>query len=304
MSLTTPATPDARSVRIGQLAMVLTTVAFGGTWVAAPWATDEIPPLTVACIRFAIASVLLFAWCRWRGIPIGAKRSDAPLIVGVALTSIVGYNILFLYGVTLAPSTHGAVITPGLIPGATLLLARVLLGERIRPRRIAGVGISIAGLVLVVGPALEGNPSTALGDLLFATSAFLWAVYTLLGRVATRRFHSAAITLLGTTVGAIILLPLAILEPGGLGAPFAASARALGGLVYLATFGTVLSFVLFYEGVRRLGAGRASVYTVLVPLFGVSLAVLLLGETLTGTALVGAAVVLVGLWLAQATERT
>jgi drug/metabolite transporter (DMT)-like permease len=283
--------------------LVLVSLFFGGTWVAAPWATAEIHPLAVAFLRFAVAAVLLWLYCRVRGIDVRMTRGDLPVVLGVALTSVAGYNILFLYGVTLAPASHGAVIVPGLIPGATMLLARVVLGERIETRRALGVGIAVAGLVLVVGPELEGGATTALGDLLFAVSAFLWAIYTLIGRAAMRRFHAAAITFLGTAVGAAILLPLALLAPGGFGDPVAASARAIGGVLYLATFGTVLSFVFFYEGVRQLGAARAAAYAVLVPLFGVTLAVLLLGEPLTPTALAGAAIVLGGLWLAQSPPR-
>jgi drug/metabolite transporter (DMT)-like permease len=289
-----------RSEGSARLLMVLSAAAFGGTWVAAPWATDDIPPLTVATVRFGIAAVLLLAWCRWRGIAIAPRRADIPLIAGVALTSVAGYNILFLYGVTLAPASHGAVLVPGLIPGATLVLARLVFGEPIALRRALGVAISLGGLVLVVGPSIQGDARTALGDALFAISALLWAVYTVIGRAATRRFNSAAITFLGTAVGAAILLPLALVEPGGPGLLLDASVRALGGVVYLGTFGTVLSFVFFYEGVRGLGAARASAYSVLIPLFGVTLAVALLGEPLTNLAIVGAAIVLGGLWLTQA----
>src|SRR3954471_15562864 len=147
--------------------MLVTTAAFGGTWVAAPWATDEIQPLTVAFIRFSLAAILLYVFCRARGVSVRASRADLPLILGVALTSVAGYNVLFLYGVTLAPASHGAVIVPGLIPGATMLLARAVLGEQIVPRRALGVGVAIAGLVLVVGPELQGSRETALGDAMF-----------------------------------------------------------------------------------------------------------------------------------------
>jgi drug/metabolite transporter (DMT)-like permease len=293
----------ASRVRSAPVLMTLVGVFFGGTWVAAPWATDELHPLTVAFFRFAVAAVLLWLYCRARSIDVRMTRRDIPVVLGVALTSVAGYNILFLYGVTLAPASHGAVIVPGLIPGATMVLARIVLGERIEQRRALGVAIAVAGLVLVVGPELEAGATTSLGDALFATSAVLWAIYTLIGRVAMHRFHSAAITCLGTAVGAAILLPLAFVVPGGFGDPLTASARAVGSVLYLATFGTVLSFVFFYEGVRQLGAARAAAYAVLVPLFGVTLAVVLLGEPLTPTALVGAAIVLGGLWLAQSPPR-
>jgi len=279
--------------------LVVTAALFGATWVAAPWATHEIPPMVVACLRFATAALLLFGWCRLRGIPIPLRRADIPLVLGVTATSVVGYNILFLYGVTLAPASHGAVITPGLIPIFTLLLGRMLFRESVLWRQALGVVVSIVGLALVVGPAFAGDPAALIGDLLYATAALLWATYTILGRAVTKRFHVAAITCLSGAVGALVFLPLGLLDPVGFGALATASPRALAGLAYLGSLGTAVGFVLFYLGVQRIGSARASAYTVLVPLFGVSLTVPILGESLDPISLVGAAIVIGGLWLTQ-----
>lgn len=279
--------------------LVVTTAAFGGTWVAAPWATDDVPPLTVACLRFALAALVLVAWCLARGLPLRMRRADLPIVLGQTATSIVGYNVLFLYGVTLAPASHGAVIVPGLIPMATLVLGRLFLGLRIAGRQVLGIGLSLAGLALVVGPELTADERTLTGDGLFAVSAVLWAIYTLLGRTGTSRLDPSVLTTFATALGALCFLPLALVVPGGPGDLGGASVRALGSIAYLGTIGTALSFVTFLEGVRRIGAARASAYTVLVPLFGLSLTVTLLGEPLGPLSIVGAVVVVGGLWLTQ-----
>ena len=286
--------------RSARLVLVLSAASFGLTWVAGPWATAEIPPLAIACVRFAIAAVLLFAWCRIRGVPIPLRRRDLPLVLGVTLTSVVTYNILFLYGVTLAPASHGAVIVPGLIPVITLILARFLFREHVALLRAAGAAVSLAGIGLVVGPAFAGNAQEVAGDVLFVGGAFVWAIYAILGRSATRRFHPAAITFLSAALGALAFAPLSlILEPGGFATVAGASAQAIGGVLYLGTFGTVLSFVLFYVGVERIGAARASAYAVLIPLFGVAATVTVLREPIEPISLVGAALVVAGLWLMQ-----
>jgi len=279
--------------------LVVTAMLFGGTWVAAPWATHEIPPMVVACLRFALAGLLLFGWCRLRGIDIPLRRADLPIILGVTSTSVVGYNILFLYGVTLAPASHGAVITPGLIPIFTLALGRILYREAIHWRQGLGVLVCLVGLALVVGPAFAGDPQALTGDLMYGTAALLWASYTILGRKVTERFHVAAITCLSGLLGALVFLPLGFLDPVGFGALASASPRALVGLAYLGSLGTALGFVLFYLSVQRIGSARASAYTVLVPIFGVSLTVPILGESLEPISFVGAAIVIGGLWLTQ-----
>lgn len=283
--------------RLAAIYLVVTAAGFGGTWVAAPWATDEIAPLAVATIRFALAAALLLGWCLLRGLPLRLRRSDLAVIAGVAVTSVAGYNVLFLYGVTLAPPSHGAVLVPGLIPMATLILSRLVLGTHVARRQVVGVLLSIAGLALVVGPELGGDARTLAGDAMFAVSAAIWAAYTLIGRAS--RLDSAVLTLYGTAAGSLILLPLALLVPGGPGAVTDASLRAILSVVYLGSIGTVLSFVTFLQGIRLIGAARASAYTVLIPVFGLTLTVGLLGDPLTPLALVGAGVVLVGLRVTQ-----
>ena len=280
--------------------LVLSAAAFGGAWVAAPWAVDEIPPYAVACLRFALAAVLLYAWCRVRRLPVVARRSDIPVVAGVAVTSILAYNLFFLNGVRLSPASHGAVIVPGFIPVMTLGLARVFLRERARPRQVAGALVALAGLALVIGPAFASGADVALGDALFVGGALAWSGYTIVARRATRRFNASVITFLAAASGAATFLVLSLaFEPGGLATYGQASLQALAGVAYLGSFGTVVSFVFFYLGMQKLGAARAAAYSVLIPLFGVAATTALLGERLEPLALVGAAIVIGGLWLMQ-----
>ena len=282
--------------------LVLSAAAFGGAWVAAPWAVAEIPPFAVASLRFAIAAVLLYAWCRLRGQAVAAGRADIPIVLGVAATSVVAYNLFFLNGVRLAPASHGAILVPGFIPVMTLALARIFLGDRAQPRQIVGALVAIGGLALVIGPALAGGTDALVGDVLFVGGALTWSGYTIVARAATRRFNASVITFLAAAVGAAVFLVLSLVfEPGGLETYGRASLPALAGVAYLGSFGTVISFVFFFLGVQRLGAARAAAYSVLIPLFGVAATTLLLREALDPIALVGAATVVGGLWLMQAT---
>lgn len=282
--------------------LTVTAAGFGGTWVAAPWATEVIQPLTVAFVRFTIAGLLLFAWSRLRGASLALERRDVPPVLGVALTSVVGYNVLFLYGVTLAPANHGAILVPGLIPLATLALSRFLLGAHVARRQVIGIVLSLVGLALVVGPELTGSGTTLVGDLLFIVSAGVWASYTLISRRS--RLDSSVLTFWGVTIGALGLLPLSLLVGGG-GVGLAnlrdATQRSLLSVAYLGSIGTVLSFVTFLEGVRLIGPQRATAYSVLIPVFGLVLVAIFLNEPLNPVALIGAVIVLVGLRVTQST---
>ncbi len=273
---------------------------FAGTWVAAHWATDEVPPLTTAFIRFSVASVLLWGWGRLIRAPMRLGRADLPLVGAMALLGIVAYNLCFLYGVRLAPASDGAIIVPGLAPVVVAVL--VALRYRVVPGRqgVLGLALALGGLVLVIGPALEGGGQRLVGDLLYVTGALCWGAYSVMSRVATTRLHPVTATLAPAAIGALIFLPTTALA--GWAPVFEASPRALASLLYLGALGTMVAFVAFAEGIRRIGAPRASAFIVLVPLAGEVLTVWLLGEHVGPFIVAGSAIVLGGLWLVQ-TDR-
>ena len=296
----TPRTAVARADdRAAQLMLIGMAVCFGGTWVAADIAVAAAPPFTIAAVRFGVASVLLFAWAKVAGRPLSTiRRADWPMIIGLGLTAVAGYNWLFLTGLTLAPASDGAIIVPGLAPVFTALIASLALDERIGRRGFIGLAIAAFGLVLVVGPAGAADGTRLLGDGLFLAGAVLWGVYSVLARVASRRFNAVSTTLYGTAVGTLVLLPLAALENGA-DALTTAPMDALAGIGYLAVFGTVGAFVLLNLGVARIGAARASAYALLVPIIGVLSSVVLLHDEIGPLTVVGGAIVLVGLWLVE-----
>lgn len=276
---------------------------FGGTWVAGRWAVEELPVFMVAELRFGLAAVLLALWAllaRRRLSPV--RRADLPLIAGLGLTGVAGYNWLFLTGLTLAPASDGSILVPGTIPILTMILAVVLLGERIGRRAVVGMAVAVVGLLVVIGPGRDTGGTRLTGDVLFLTSAGIWAMYNVLVRVAGRRFDAISATLYAMLAGAMVLLPLALLS-GSLVALQQASGRAWASIAYLVVLGSILAFIFLQVGVARIGAARASAFTLLVPLFGVGLSVAFLGERPTLLAIAGGGVVLAGLWLIQSDRR-
>jgi drug/metabolite transporter (DMT)-like permease len=282
------------------LILTLSAVFFGGTWVAGDVAVAGMPPMTIASVRFIIASILLYGWARVQGHrrrPI--TRRDLPLILTLGATAIAIYNALFLYGLRLAPASDGAIIVPGFAPVFTVLLAWPVLRERIGAWTVAGFAVALAGLYLVIGPGGgEPSPNRLLGDVLFVLGALCWGIYAVAGKTATSRFTPVTSTLYGTVAGTLMLIPFGLADRGW-EALAAAPLVSWAGLLYLATFGTVLAFVFFYEGVRRIGAGPSSAFAFLVPVIGVVSSVLLLNERLTAGITLGGVLVLFGLWLVQ-----
>ncbi len=289
----------ARGERNAYLLLVAMAIFFGGTWVAGKWAVDELPPFTIAALRFGSGALLLFAWTRIGGRRLSrVRRGDLPLIAGLGLTAIAGYNWLFLTGLTLAPSSDGAIIVPGSVPVLTSLLAAVVLGERVGRRGAVGILLACSGLLLVISPSVQSSETRLAGDLMFLAGGTLWTIYNVLARFSSQRFNAVSATLYGMTAGTLFLLPGALLEDGArtLGS---ASPQAWAGVAYLSVFGSVLAFVFLQLGVARIGPSRASTFALLVPVFGVLLSVAMLGEPFSPFTFVGGAVVIAGVWLVQ-----
>lgn len=260
--------------------------------------------MTVAATRFVIASLLLWGWARLQRQ--AAQRitlRDLPIILILGATAVAIYNVLFLYGLKLAPASDGAIIVPGLAPVFTVIVAWLVLRERVSPWAVAGFVTAFAGLYLVMNPSGTQSSNRLLGDVFFVLGALCWGIYAVTGRSATKRFTSVSATLYGNVAGTLMLLPFA-LAGRGWEALAAAPAVSWIGLLYLASFGTVFAFVFFIEGVKRIGAGPASAFAFLVPIVGVVSSVILLDERMTPLSVLGSMLVLLGLWLVQRRPQT
>src|SRR6476659_6179418 len=284
--------------RTAFLFLLAMAVCFGGTWPAGKLAVEDVTPFTVAATRFSLATLLLAFWAYRRGGLVRPSRRDLPLVLALGATAVAGYNALFLYGLELAPASDGEIIVPGLAPVFTVLIAWPVLGERIGRRGAAGLLLAFAGLVAVIGPTGGLDRDRLLGALLFVAGAACWGIYSVLGKSATARFGAVRATLYATATGTLLLLPFAIADSGW--SKLAdADGSAWASILYLAVFGTVLAFVLFYEGVSRIGASRATAFALLIPIFGVLGSVLILDESIGAWTFVGGVAILSGLWLVQ-----
>lgn len=274
----------------------------GGAMVTAKVAVADVPPITVAATRFALAaSVLLMLRVlvpRLRGTTSRPRLRDLPIIAALGLTAAAGYNILLLTGVQLAPASDAAMIGPAVGPIVSTVLAAVLLRERPRALAIGGLVVSIAGILLVMAPSGDVDGGRLMGDMIFVGAGGLFGTYLVLSRFAARRFSPLDITMYGSLFGAVVLLPLSLLE-GGPQELVSGEPSALLAIGHLALLSTVAAFVLLNEGLRRLGVARSAGFTMMIPVFGVLQAMMLLGEPLAGTAVIGAVVVLAGIWLSQ-----
>jgi drug/metabolite transporter (DMT)-like permease len=289
--------PGPRTLAV--LALVGANMIWGASAVASKAVLVHVSPLTMACLRVAIALAVL--------LPLTARsgerpaRGSAPALLG--LTGVTLFCLLQNVDLRYASAANAALIN-GAIPVLTALLAAALLGERLGGRRIAGLLISGAGVAVVV---LLGTGATLgasiLGNVLLITGAVSFAAYAVLGRRIFSSGNTLAVVAGSTRYGLLFLIPGAVLELATVGiGPVTMDDGLL--LLYLGVGCSAFAFVLCGYGLARLDAGQSAVFGNLKPLVGVVLAAALLGESLTPGRLWGGALVLLGVLLASANAAT
>jgi drug/metabolite transporter (DMT)-like permease len=212
----------------------------------------------------------------------------------MGLIGVVLYYAVFNYSLVYTSAAQGALVQ-SCIPAMTALVAVVWLREHASALRWTGIALSMVGVLIVFsGSAAQSGGASLLGNVLMFVSSVLWGVYTSMAkRVAT--FDAIQVTAGIIGAGALMLLPLAGFEIAAEGVP-QIDMRGWLGMAYLGAGASGLAYMMYSAALKHLDASEAGVYTNLIPIVGVITGVVL-GEPLSLRAIVGGAVVLVGVWM-------
>ncbi len=293
-------------------------VLWGGTFAGSKLAVSGMPPMAGSTVRFSLASAVFLgalALDRRRRPEaqgrIGAREAGLLVLAGSAGIFLNGVGLFV--GLTLAPAMDAALLVPTNNPLATALLAALILREPIGRRMAAGLAVAFAGVVVVVlaasglaspgpEPGGGGGATRLLGDALFLVTVLGWSLYTVLARVAVRHLTVLQTTAWSTVAGAAATGLASIVE-GRWAEMATVPVRAWAGFGYVTVFGTVVAFLLWNRGVAEVGAARAAAFLNLVPVVGVAVSAVALGEHLVPAQVVGAALVMAGVYLTTTGRR-
>ncbi|MFV0474401.1 MAG: DMT family transporter [Pikeienuella sp.] len=282
------------------LLLTFTAVMWSMNVIFGQWAVGEISPFAIVLLRWIFVSAMMWPLfgrevvAHWP-----ALRPRIGFLALCAVTGFTGFNTLFYIA-----SSHTSGINIGILQGAmpmmVLLGVFVAYGDRVRPRQMIGVAITLVGVILVAG---GGDIDRLLGlsfnkgDLLMlaACAAYTFYAVALRNRPAV---PGAALFTFFTVVSALCALPLALWEAAQPGYAWPSLTGVALALV-VAVFPSCLAQLFFLRGVDLIGPGRAGVYINLVPIFAAILSILILGERLALYHAVALALVIGGIWMTQ-----
>jgi drug/metabolite transporter (DMT)-like permease len=279
----------SRKVRAIGLA-VGAALLWSSSYVVTKIGVNDIPPITFAAIRFAIAAlvVLLLAGLTRRLEKI-TLRDCLTLGLGGVL-GITAYFSLQNLGVARTSASEATLLVAS-FPVITLLLESLFFKRRIAWVRYAGVAIAILGVFLVIRYTGVSSPDRLVGDLCLLGTGLAWALYNFVTKDTVQHYSTFTVVFWQTLFGTAGLLPLALIEraawqPVGI--------TGLLSAVYLGIFCSVAAFFLYGAGLKDLDPGSMVSLMNLVPVFGLVLAVVGLKETLYPVQILGGAIVIAG----------
>jgi drug/metabolite transporter (DMT)-like permease len=284
--------------------IVALVLIWGTTWAAIRLGLEGVPPFTGAAIRFGISAVLMFSAAWLLRVRLGRRRHEVFLwVVNGVLLFFLSYGVVY-WAEQWVPSGLAAVLF-ATFPLFVAIQAHFLLpGEQLTPRVLVGILVGFGGVATIYSEdfALLGGPDVAFASVVMLVSPIACAVANVLVKKLGSDIHPVSTTAVPMAVGALLLGATARLTERT--APIRFDALSVGCILYLAIFGSAVTFSLYFWMLRRHPATKLALIAYGTPVVAVFVGAVFLHEPLTPRVLAGTGGVLVGVALATwARER-
>ncbi len=272
----------------------LSCLLWASNFVLGRFLRDEIGPLTLTTSRVVVASLFYAVVLGRSAVKERLLPSHWALLIGMALTGVIGFPFLLYRGLQLTTATD-AVLINATGPLVTAVLAAILLKERLFARHVLGGLITFFGVASIVGGGSLKRLHqwhVNIGDLYVLLAVVLWGLYSVIGRKATQSKSVFSVTVISTWMA----LPLFL---GGVAVGWEPTTAnwswyLILAVVYIGIFPSGIAFLSWNGGVRRVGANRAMVFYNMLPVYGSILGVILLSEPFGMQHLIGGGLIIVG----------
>jgi drug/metabolite transporter (DMT)-like permease len=278
---------------------------WAGNAVVARALVGEFPPLALSFARWALALLLILpfamgglrgAWPRLRG--------QWPLLMGISALGVGCYNSLQYLALQTSTAVNATLIGAS-GPIMTLLVGAAFFGSPVRRPQWIGAALSMVGVLIVIARGDLMKLATLQldrGDIIMLVATLTWSVYTWLLRTRRPNLPATPFLTLQMALGALMILPFAILEFLWTGQAAAPTASNLGALTYVALLPSLVAYFCWDRGVARAGAVLPMYFVNLTPVFAGLLSYFFLGEAIGLHHLIGGLLIIAGIHLASRPE--
>jgi drug/metabolite transporter (DMT)-like permease len=272
-------------------------IIWGINFSVVKYGTGMIEPLAYNAFRMSIGSAVLLAIAYARPGR-RAAAADRWRMMGLGVLGHCVYQILFIEGIALTRAGTASLVVAA-SPAVVALVARGFGQEQLPARAVAGIALSIGGVLLVVGGSVSADGRAHLiGDLMLLAAVVAFAFYTVGLLPIARRVDSvqiAAWTLAGGVLPLLLIAAPAVMRTDW----GAVNLLTWSAILYSGLIAMVVAYLIWYHGVNEIGPTRTAMFANLQPIVAVLVAWAALGEVPTVFQGAGAATVIGGLYLSR-----
>ena len=279
-------------------AAAVASVCFGASVVATRYVVAQTTPLSLAFLRYLLATACLLPVVGWRAV-VAVPTADRWRMAGLGVLFFGVFPWSFSASLTHLPSAHVAMVV-ATNPLVTLLLSRVRGVERIGAVQLMGQLLAFAGLVVALPIFASPVPAAAdawIGYLEIATTVLCGSIYNVFSRPLLGRYPPLVMTTVSMIAGTLFLAPLAAWQ-GLFQAVPVFTPLGWAAVLFLGIAGGAVGFGLWIWALQRSTPSRVAVFLAINPITAILLGALLLGESVTARLLVGLLAVIGGILLA------
>ena len=280
--------------------LVIAAMIWGGNFVIGRAISDEVPPLTLAFLRWAVA-VAIFLPFTYKEIIANKhiiKKSWKSLFL-MGLTGVAAFNTLVYIGLHYTTSINASLINT-ITPLIIIVLSYFLLKEQIIYNQLLGLVLSISGVLLVLSHgsldillALSFN----IGDLIVFVAVISWGVYSIIIKYNSGQIPLYTSLAVSMIIGMFVLLPFSFWELFIAEQNIVWSAFSISSILYIGIFASIVAFLSWNKAVSLIGPGKAGIFLSLIPIFTTIFAVTLIGEALHWHQIAGGVLAVAGIYL-------
>ena len=298
---TTPGAPGGRALTVAVLALMGAPLFWAGNYVVGAAAVETIDPVSLVWLRWVIAVVPLLALAQWVERPDWrALLRQWPWIVGLSALGMIGYTWLLYVALEHTPPFNASLIN-AFNPALIVLMAVLILGDRMTVRKVVGVAVALVGVLVVISGgdiAAVFRTGVGTGELFMVSAVCVWTAYTITGRMSPT-LPPVSSTALQAVVAVVVMASVTFAMGGPTLPP---SSGSLWALLFIAVFPSVLSYLLWNRALQVIPASSAGVFMNLVTVYVAAFTVLS-GGRITVPEVVGGVLVITGVVLTNVQRR-
>ncbi len=276
--------------------LLIAVLLWGFSYIAIKVSLLYLTPIEMIAARLVLGSATLFVVIKIKRLPLGFKGNKKNLLLS-AFFLFLHFWVMATGMITTTATNTAWILTTS--PIFISLLSFAVLKEKIYRKNIIGIFLAIAGVILLVSKGDLGSLDwiSSTGDWLVLGSCITWAFYTIATRNVTRVIHPLTATFWMITIAGIVIVPYSLIVNGV--SAYSMPTDGTVALIFLGVGCLAIAFWCWSEGLARKPAGEVGVYLYLEPLFTMTGAAILIGESITIWIILGALFIIAAVYVSE-----